>query len=165
MSATIERRPNLPGWVEFRMPANNPLDSADVILSYSVWSRGQIRVISALEMAELPDRSGVGPQWHISVSRGPKKRPRPTDVRAALRAFQMHGAEEDNHHPGVARHFWVPVDPAHRVDCECKEEEAVITEPDGYKWTNPREGDGECRGCELSRMTGAACSLHPTEPA
>ena len=37
----------------------------------------------ALELAELPDRSGTGPQWHVSVSRL-GKRPRPADVRAAL---------------------------------------------------------------------------------
>lgn len=25
-----------------------------------------------------------------------------------------------NHEPGNAKHFWCPVDPSRRVDCECK---------------------------------------------
>jgi hypothetical protein len=124
-----------------------------------VWaSRAGLHVISALEVASYPDGQGEGPQWHVSVSKG-GKRPKDKELRAALRAFGMVGAEEDNHHPGVARHLWLPVDPSRRVDCECKEEEALITEPDGYKWTNPREG--RCRGCAIAPLTGKPCPLHP----
>ena len=47
-----------------------------------------------------------------------------------------------------------------RVACECKEDEQVIAEPDGYKWTTPK--DGPCRGCELARMLPGlrTCPLH-----
>ncbi len=141
-----------------------PLPNAPVvvpggnIVTASGWQSGLVRVISALELAELPDRSGVGPQWHVSISRA-GKRPKPTDVRRALRAFGMVGAEEDNHHPGNARHFWLVVDPAHRVDCECKEDEITIVEPDGYKWTNPPDA-AACRGCEFEQTIGTPCPLH-----
>jgi len=155
---TAERRPSLPGWVELPLPLVPTALRAS--LAVSAWKNGTTVVISSLENAELPDRSGVGPQWQISVSRM-GKRPKPHDVRRALRAFGMVGAEEDNHHPGVARHFWVPVDAAHRVDCQCKEDEHMVTEPDGYQWTNPK--DGPCRGCELAELTGSPCPLHPAE--
>jgi hypothetical protein len=123
-----------------------------------------VRVISTLERAEYPDGSGeVGPQWHISIAR-PNQRPHADDVELGLRAFDMVGAEEDNHHPGVARHFWKPVDPARRTDCECKVTEAVIVDPDGYTWTNPKPETGEaCCDCEMATWPGfenKPCPIH-----
>lgn len=74
----------------------------------------------------------------------------------------IHGWDEDNHHPGIVRHFWLPLDASKRVQCQCKDTELVITEPDGHTWTTPR--DGPCRGCELRGLTGRACPLHATTP-
>ena len=54
------------------------------------------------------------------------------------------------------------VDEAHRVGCECAEDERVVVEPDGYTWTTPH--DGPCRGCELRVLTGKACPLHGGMP-
>jgi hypothetical protein len=122
----------------------------------------KLRVVSSLDLAELPDGSGeVGPQWHVSIS-ARRKRPKDSLVRLALRDFGLVGAEEDNHHPGVARHFWMAVDPARRSDCECKVTEEVITERDGYRWTNPT--DAPCRGCEYERRFGRACPIHARAP-
>ena len=104
-----------------------------------------------------PGDSGL--QWHISVTRR-GERPTATDVLKALRAFGLVGAEEDNHHPGAARHFWLVVDPARRVTCDCKEDEVTVREPDGYTWTNPQPGEGECRGCEMQKLLGKACPIH-----
>ncbi len=71
------------------------------------------------------------------------------------------GAEEDNHEPGNARHFFVPVDKAKRGICECKTTEEVHVEPNGHTWTNPRPETGEaCRGCETAHITGNACPIH-----
>lgn len=127
-------------------------------LAESYWIRGSILVISSLVMADLPDGSGIGPQWHVSIShRG--KRPQPREVERALRAFGMVGAEEDNHHPGVARHFWRPCDPAHRVDCECKVDEQTVVDADGYRWTNPHDA-ADCRGCEFEKVVGKPCPVH-----
>lgn len=129
-------------------------------LAHSAWSLGPVTVLSSLQIADLPDGSGTGPQWHVSIS-AKGNRPKPKQLRRALRAFDMESAEEDNHHPGVARHFWMPVDPAHRVDCECKTTETVVTDPDGYQWTNPT--DGPCRGCSFERTSGKPCPIHSSD--
>jgi hypothetical protein len=120
-----------------------------------IWQSGPLRVISALDIANLP-KGGVGPQWHISVTRN-GKRASDLELRRALRAFDMVGAEEDNHHPGNARHFFMPVDPAERVECECKTTEETVVERDGYRWSN---SPVQCRGCEWERLFGRTCRLH-----
>ena len=153
-----ERRPRGTAWEEIPVPDVLGYFN-DTIRAVSMWESRRVRVISALEAAELPDKSGVGPQWHLSVTRG-GLRPRAEDVERVLTAFGMRGAEEDNHHPGNARHFWMPVDADHRVDCQCKAEEEFLDD-DGYPWTNPREGS--CRGCEIAPVTGRPCPLHGVE--
>ena len=146
-----ERLPG-PGW----SPVRGSLPPA---ISVSAWTNGRLRVISALEMAEAPDGRGDAiPQWHISVTES-GLRPSPRGLRRALRAFGMGGAECDNHHPGNAQHYWLPLDKARRVDCQCKADEVVVKEP-GYTWTNPAPGEGECRGCEWWNMCGKRCPIH-----
>ncbi len=149
--ATHERIPHGYGWLRRKISMPN-------VVSASVWMYGKLIVISALEIAVYPDKAGgAGPQWHISVSRN-GRRPKDSDTLKALRCFRMMGSEEDNHHPGNARHFWLPCDPEHRVTCECKEEEKTVVDQDGYRWTTPK--DGECRGCDFQRLIGKACPLH-----
>lgn len=120
-----------------------------------------VRVLSSRVVAEYPDGDGQGLQDHVSVSRR-GRRPADSDLRLALRAFGAEGWEEDGHHPGIARHFWRPLDPAHRVQCQCKADELVVVEPGGYTWTTPV--DGPCRGCEyaatIGRLTGRRCPIH-----
>lgn len=149
MTNLREKQPGIE-WERFPWPGGpRPIGSA--------WRCGPIVVLSELVTAEYPDGDGEGLQWIVSISAN-GKRPKPKQVRKALRAFGMVGAEEDQHHPGVARQFWRPVDPKHRVDCQCKADERTVVEPDGYTWTMPV--DGECPGCELERITGAPCSIH-----
>ncbi|MBX3203214.1 MAG: hypothetical protein KF894_34135 [Labilithrix sp.] len=124
------------------------------------------QVISSVQIADLPRSGTPGPQWHVSVTDRSTPHPRrasPKQIALACCAFDMLAAEEDNHHPGNARHFWLPVDPSERVDCECKTDETVVAEPDGYRWTNP--ADGPCRGCELEKTMRASgmerpCPIH-----
>jgi hypothetical protein len=149
-----ERQPKTHRWSKLRSdgaPAN--------ALAISRWTDGRIVVISALEMAESPVDGTPVPQWHVSISSA-GRRPKPHELRRALHAFGMVGTEEDNHHPGIARHFWLPVDPAHRTSCQCKVDEDVIVEPGDYAWTNPKLGEGECRGCEYQRLAGKPCPIH-----
>jgi hypothetical protein len=129
------------------------------------WVSGPILVTSSLQTIEAPDRGPDTPQWLIGISeRG--KRPKPHHVRRALRAFDMTEAENDAHHPGVACHYFLVVDPARRVTCECKTTEDIIVEPDGYRWTNPKPESGEaCRGCEYARLAGSSCPIHISETA
>lgn len=106
----------------------------------SAWTRGRFRAISTLEPSgELP-KGGVGPQWLVSISRRGRRRPTSEECRRILRQFRMVGAEEDNHEPGIARKFWMPVDPNERVDCQCKADEEQVVEPDGYTWSRKRVG-------------------------
>jgi hypothetical protein len=163
--SAIERLPRHGrGWHETPLPA--ALEAQLRLGEHaSCWLRRNVVAISTLELAELPDGSGeVGPQWHLSISSA-QHRATAAQAARALEDFGLVGAEEDNHEPGIARHFWLPVDPARRRDCECKESEVTVVEPDGHRWTNPREGEGECRGCEYEagpgRLIGRGCPLHP----
>jgi hypothetical protein len=135
----------------------------DAVGTRFMWQSGPILVASSLIVAEMPDGNGTGEQWLVSVSAN-RKRPKPHHVRRALRAFDMTAAEEDNHEPGVARKFFLVVDPARRVDCECKTTEETIVEPDGFRWSNPkRESGEECRGCQYQRLLGGKpCPIHAT---
>lgn len=151
MADLREMRPKGRDWAETTCPAS--IEG----IARSAWRSGPLLAFSTLVEADLPDGSGVGLQWHLSVSCA-GARPTNQEVKRALRAFKLKGAEEDNHHPGVARHFWRPVDAKHRVTCECKASEETIREADGYTWTNPR--DGACRGCEFERLLGKPCPLH-----
>lgn len=159
-TTVAERRPDGPGWLELPYPPEAALPQK-AVLHASAWVNGAgVLVLSDLAVMQLPKSMGkLGPTWHVSISRK-GKRPRPTDVRAVRRAFSMREAEEDNHHPGVARHLMMPVDPAFRTTCECKGDEEVVRERDGYTWTNPRPGAGPCRGCEASGLTGRVCPVH-----
>jgi len=136
--ALVARRPLSNRWVQRRAPMG------------TFWQHPSgVRVCSSLDVADLPDGSGeVGPQWHISISQRSNRRPTDGVVAFALKAFDLVGAEEDNHHPGVARHFFLVCDPQRRVDCECKTTETVETDADGYRWTNPTD-ETEGRGCEF----------------
>ncbi len=120
------------------------------------WQSGPVCVISTLDMAKLPRREDVGPQWHISITNC-GKRPKPHHVRRALRAFEMVDAELDNHHPGNAQHYFMPVDPAMRVSCECADGEALVTEPDGYQWSSDPT---VCRACEIAHVVNRPCPTH-----
>lgn len=120
------------------------------------------QVLSSLQMAEQPRSGTTGPQWHVSIvdrSEREPRRPSSRQVALARCAFGMLEAEEDNHHPGAARQFWMPLDPSERVDCECKTEEVVVREADGFEWTNPK--DGACRGCDLERAMQRLGSSRP----
>lgn len=163
MQVLTERRPRGNGWQQVQVPGGLAPDRAR-----SAWHYGKIRVISSLADMQLPDGSGVGPQWLVSVSRS-GRRPSPSDVRKALRCFRMEGAEEDNHGPGNARAFFLVVDHAHRVTCECKTTETSFVDADGYRFTCA-DDPADCGGCDLERITGRDCPRHrppkgPNAPA
>lgn len=104
----------------------------------SGWLRGNFRILSSIQDNELSS-GAVGPTWCVSISRRGRRRPTVNECRRLLRHFGMGSAEEDNHENGIARKFWMPVDPAERVDCECKIDEEQVVEADGYTWSRPRE--------------------------
>ena len=134
-----EPRPKGRAWRSLPVP---PAAWIPNVISQSMWTDGRLSVVSS----------------HVSVSRF-GKRPKPAELARAQREFSIRGWEEDNHHPGHARHYFRPVDPAERVDCECKSNETTHVEPDGYRWTNPT--DEPCRGCEFAAQHGKTCPIHP----
>lgn len=104
------------------------------------WQRRALTVLSSLANMEAPDDSGdVLPTWLVSVSRAGESMPSDRDLRRVRRDFGMKHAEEDNHESGRARKLFLVVDPARRVDCECKTTERIVERPDGYRYSVPAE--------------------------
>lgn len=90
------------------------------------------RVLSSVDF--IPEPEGHGLEFHVSISCAGRRASR-EQVRAALRDFGMKRAEEDNHVPGgIARNFWLPVDPKDPVGCECVNTEKPHDEGDGFIW-------------------------------
>jgi hypothetical protein len=151
-----ERRPLRSGGPWQEVPAPSALLTLNPA-SASAWACGPIFVTSTLSNMERPGGS-PGPTWLIAISRR-GSRPRPTDVRKALRAFGMTAAEEDNHGPGNTRSFFLVVDAALRGICECKTDESVHRDPDGYTYSLG-EDPTKCGGCDLAPITGRPCPSH-----
>lgn len=103
-------------------------------------------VVSSVDLAEF--RGVVRPQYHVSISSPSSvcgleltpRRPVDHECQAVLAEMGMRGAEEDNHEPGLARHFWrlCEAAPDEAMGCECKETEETVVEPDGHRWQRPR---------------------------
>lgn len=110
-----------------------------------------VRVISSLDVMFLPGTGDTetGPTWLISVSKN-GVRCSDADLHRVSEAFEMPAFDEDNHYPGISRALFCPVDERYRSACECKVNETVVVEPDGYTWTtDPAKG---CRGCDLEEF-------------
>lgn len=129
-----------------------------------------ILAVSSICQAELPGSGHpplVGPTWHVSVSTrrdhasSTPEAPRCTvtddELLRAVECFALPAFDEDNHHPGIARHLFCPLDEQYRGACECKVNEQLITEPGGYRWTTEED---ECRGCRYERDFGLPCTIH-----
>jgi hypothetical protein len=101
---------------------------------------GKLMVLSGY--GDMEYRGLVVPQFHVSVS-VPSEDRRATDdeIEAVRRDFDMEDAEEDNHQPGRIRNLFRPVHlPKGTVGmCDCKENEEVVTEPDGFEWSRSKE--------------------------
>lgn len=130
-----EKRPSGTSWQEMEAPAQLRRDS----IAISAWSNGPFIVVSSL-ITTRHHGGNVGPEWLISISRRKRrsKRCKNREVRRLLRDFAMWPCEEDNHELGIARKFWLPVDPSERGVCECKTDEEQVVESDGYTWSRKR---------------------------
>lgn len=132
MGEQFPKRPWRSGWQ--RLPSLR-----DRIELHRWWhARERLLVVSSAPVAEF--RGELRPQWQVSASKvfvgGHERRPTDDEVAFVLREFRIVGAEEDNHMPGLARHFWMLCDlaPGDEMGCECKEGEETVVEPDGFKW-------------------------------
>ena len=94
------------------------------------------RALVSVHFIEPPE--GKGLEHHISISHL-GQRPTRQMVLATLRDFGLDGAVEDNHLPGRARHFWLPLSPSERADCDCFATEKPHDEGGGFIWRSEPE--------------------------
>lgn len=66
-------------------------------------------------------------EWLLSFSSMGNSRLSNQDISRCLKDFEAEYFEEDNHERGIARKFWLAVDPQYRKPCPCKDE-IVLTE-------------------------------------
>jgi len=80
--------------------------------------------ISVLSSVEAPEKI-LGAEYHVSVTKN-GKRCTSNEGNFAIKAFDMEGADEDNH-TLIARNYWRPVaDNLAEHVCECKKTEPKI---------------------------------------
>lgn len=131
------RRPAHPGWKPVPAVAYKLMSWAQAegirIYAAEAWQYRGVLVISAVEEPVGDDGSGdLVLSWHLSVTEH-GGRPGRRAMESVRRDFGMTEAEEDNHAPGMKlRDLWLPVDPARRVGCACKEVEQPIIEVAGH---------------------------------
>lgn len=92
---------------------------------YSMW---QLRHLCALSSVAYLQDEHQGPHWEwvVSFSDRGNKRLSDADIRYCLQAFEAEGFEEDNHERGIARKFWLAIDPQYRKPCPCKDETVIV---------------------------------------
>lgn len=129
------------------------------------WLRQRLQVLVGLGPMEFRGESRLQHTLSICTYTGvDRTRSRSTDeeVAVALRDFGMAGAEEDNHQPGIIRMFFLLADlrPGEEgIQCECKSDEQVVVEPDGFRWSRTRDFDESrypefLRGRAVRRLAG-----------
>lgn len=134
-SAVAPRRPVADGWTRIH-GVRLPLE--ELGFPYEIWMHraSGLGVISALEVAVDPGQPSLGPEWHLSVSRG-GERCTSADAQWMLAQFDLTDAKEDNHVPsGKVRNFWRPVaDSLSGIECKCVDDEPAVREDKGdYVW-------------------------------
>lgn len=129
------------------------------------WRRGKVLVRSSLIAAPFHDVWKW--QWLVSVSRD-GRRANDETVTQVLKDFGIPDAEEDNHKSGVSRAFFRICDlaPGTPSVCECKIDEKVIVEPDGYTYSEPKDPvEAAAQKEEFAQMVRhfdqATASFHP----
>lgn len=99
----------------------------------------KLLAISAVEVVDGK------PEYHLSISRytdGGGRRCTSGEALVVLNHFDLLGAVEDNHSPTI-RNFWMPVAEINQgIECECKDDEAVIVEGD-FEWRPLTQGNAD----------------------
>ena len=101
--------------------------------------------ISSVVLVKEAHHARPNYQWIVSFSRqcgrGPERIP--NKVMAWIKdEWNLNGWEEDNHEPGCARKFWLPVEEELRgVECPCKDETVVVEGDYQYSIKKPLVGE------------------------
>jgi len=97
------------------------------------WSESApIQVLSATEIVEDAETNLILPSYHVScviIDRtGPCRACSDEELASVREAFQMDGADEDNHGKGLARHLWLRVGARVEDPCPCKQDEPTTVD-------------------------------------
>lgn len=88
---------------------------------FTMWQKGQYRALSSLVYLD----DGHQPlhwEWVVSFSKSSRERLSNVEIAQCLKEFDASDFYEDNHEPGIARKFWLPVEYQYRTACPCKDE-------------------------------------------
>lgn len=127
------KRPKAGAWIRtgthmISDPAMPAMGSAEVYDHPS-----GMRVLSSVDHVWI-DAERHQLEYHVSISCAGRRATR-AQVDQALRDFGMRKGFEDNHVPGgIARNFWLPVNPADPTGCHCELDEKPHDEGEGYVW-------------------------------
>jgi hypothetical protein len=98
----------------------------EVLPQFTRWQKGSWCALSSVALLhdehQLPHW-----EWIVSFSNMGRGRLSNAEIKQCLQDFGAEDFEEDNHESGIARKFWLAVDPQYRKPCPCKDEE-IITE-------------------------------------
>jgi hypothetical protein len=133
-------KPKRPAWPAWRPAAwwTCPPELAALGYPVEAWEHPETGMfaLSAVEVAREPGEPDLGPEYHLSVSRG-GERCSAADARWVLGQFGLVDAKEDNHVPGGrVRNFWRPVaDGLSGYECPCIDDEPAMREDKGdFVW-------------------------------
>jgi len=95
-----------------------------ILPEFTMWQKGEYRALSSL--ANIDD--GHQPphyEWIVSFSKQSREVLTDAEIAKCLADFDALDFEEDNHEPGIARKFFLPVEHQYRKPCPCKDERIV----------------------------------------
>lgn len=100
--------------------------------------KGYCALSSVIQVKE--DHTPLHWCWLVSFSYMGKRALNNKEIKSCLKDWGIEDFEEDNHEPGIARKFFLPVDPAFRKPCPCKNEEVVHYKGDYFYSRKRKEG-------------------------
>lgn len=94
--------------------------------NWTAWQKGNVCALSSVIQVE-DEHLPLHWEWLVSFSNMGKKVLSNDELKQPLKDFGAEEFEEDNHEKGIARKFFMAVEPRFRKPCPCKDE-ILITE-------------------------------------
>lgn len=94
--------------------------------NWTAWQNGNVCALSSV-IQVIDEHLPLHWEWLISFSNMGKKVLSNDELKQPLKHFGAEEFEEDNHEKGIARKFFMAVEPRFRKPCPCKDE-ILITE-------------------------------------